>query len=159
MAGRKPKPFEQKVIEGNPGKRRLVDDRPPTPNLAPVMPADFTAEQAAIWTETLAAAPKGVIKAADTELLVAFVMQVDIARQAKEEWDADPQTVVMCDSGPKKNPVVTVLREAAIAIRSLGGDLGLTPISREKMHSGGAKDGKSDPWDEFGGDTAEARPQ
>jgi P27 family predicted phage terminase small subunit len=153
--GRKNKTLEMKILAGNPGKRSLKKNRAVAPAGRLRMPADFSEEKAQIWNETIASAPRGVLKPADTELLISFVEQVALRRQAQRELEvmakdnakeqADGTIVsaylaVETERGWVKNPLITVIDTAVKNIRYLASELGLSPASRERLGSAGGEE-------------------
>jgi P27 family predicted phage terminase small subunit len=167
MRGRKPKSNEEKELTGS--RRVNKGKRPKAPSGPMKCPIHFSIEERSIWDETLASAPKGVIKPADTELLTTFCEQVAIRRQAMRELAAiaednrkpDGSTQVMAvetERGWVKNPLITVADSCAKNIRSLASELGLSPASRERLASK-QDDSSEDPWENFGSLTDEAKVQ
>jgi P27 family predicted phage terminase small subunit len=157
--GRKNKTLEMKLLTGNPGKRSLNKSRAVAPAGKLILPDYFSEEQAAIWNETIANAPKRVLRPADRELLIAFCEQVAIKRQAQRELNkaaADRRTEdgsteylsVETERGWVKNPLITVVDTAVKNIRYLASELGLSPASRERLGSQD-EDETENPWSQF----------
>ena len=82
MPGPKPKPTHLKVVEGNPGRRKLNDKEPkPRGNLYD--PPDWlTDAQRAGWEYAIESAPFGLLKRLDRSVLTAWVVAEDLHRQA-----------------------------------------------------------------------------
>lgn len=148
-----------KLVTGNPGKRALNKKRAVAPAGNLILPDYFSEEQAAIWHESIANAPKSVLRPADRELLIAFCEQVAIKRQAQRELKqaaldgakADGSTTflsVETERGWVKNPLITVVDTAVKNIRYLASELGLSPASRERLGSQD-EDETANPWAQF----------
>ena len=144
MRGRKPKTDAERAAEGYRGHNPKRKNQPKAPEGQLKCPLFFSDEERDIWEQTLANAPFDVIRPADVEVLIAFCQQVSIARQAMRELKQtaednrkpDGTTNVMTvetERGWVKNPLVTVLDSTSKTIRSLASELGLSPISRERL--------------------------
>lgn len=154
MRGRKPKTDAERAAEGYRGHNPKRKNQPQAPEGALRCPLYFSDEERSIWDQTLADAPFDVIRPADVEVLIAFCQQVGIARQAmrelkqmaeenrKPDVELPDGTVVPgsthvmtveTERGWVKNPLVTVLDGTSKTIRSLASELGLSPISRERL--------------------------
>ena len=97
-------------------------------------PEEFTEDERSVWEATLANAPFDVIRPADREVLMAFCQQVAIARRAMADLrSSGMQMVVPTEKAEIKNPLLTILDGTAKAIRSLASELGLSPVSRERV--------------------------
>jgi phage terminase small subunit len=90
MRGRKPKPTHLKLVEGNPGKRKINRKEPVPRNKLLSPPGHFNEEQQATWTYFIANSPKGLLKAVDTSLLAAYVMAVYFHREATIKLQHSP---------------------------------------------------------------------
>lgn len=144
--------MEVKKAQGNPGRRPLNENRPEPPKGPLECPENFGEEEANIWAQTLANSAPGVIRPADSEILAAYVEQVWIKRQAMRELkqmgaDNRQYMSVETERGWVKNPQTTVVDAAVKQIRSLGAELGLSPASRERLHTSNEK--PQDPLEAF----------
>ena len=73
MRGRKPKPTQLKVLDGNPGRRPLNDREPQPPEGAPEPPEFLDAEARAEWFRTAGVLQQmGTLSKADRAPLAAF---------------------------------------------------------------------------------------
>jgi P27 family predicted phage terminase small subunit len=137
MRGRKPKPLEQKLAEGNPGKRELDRSGLIVPAGKPEPPEYLADAECAVWCEVLTVAPH--IKRADSEVLAAFCRWVIIGRQAMEQFNATAaetkrlEIAVKTQRGVATNPLITTLAKSTELIRALANELGLSPASRERL--------------------------
>jgi P27 family predicted phage terminase small subunit len=137
MRGRKPKPLEQKLAEGNPGKRALNRAGLAVPNGKPEPLEDLGEAEHGVWCEVLEVAPH--VKRADSEILALFCVWVVIGRQAMKQLKATAgedgllKIAVTTQRGTATNPLITTLAKATELIRTLANELGLSPASRERL--------------------------
>ncbi len=146
MTGRKPLTAEQKRIVGS--REPINHRRPKVVRGALRCPEYFGDAEKAVWDETLAVLPEGVESPAYRQLLITFCGQVvirmqamgELRRQAEDHRKEDGTTAyltVETERGWVKNPLITVIDSCAKNIRSLASELGLTPIGRERLRTGG----------------------
>ena len=139
MRGIKPKPLEQKLAEGNPGKRALDRSGLIVPAGRPDPPEYLAELERGVWCEVLAVAPH--IKRADSEMLAALCRWVVILRDASRQLNATRGPdgkgqlliAVPTQRGVATNPLITTLAKATELIRALANELGLSPASRERL--------------------------
>lgn len=145
-AGRKPKPPQLKLIEGNPGKRP-VPDAPQAPPIAPRKPK---------WTELVpgrTSSETRVRKDADTEwqrivpvldslgllstidhaILTDYCVVWARIQQGERLISHQGFTTTSEKGALAKHPVVTVLNQYRTQLRFYLGELGLSPSSRGRL--------------------------
>ena len=83
LRGKPPKPAHLKVIQGNPGKRRINAGEPQSTALAGP-PKSLSSKQKALWAELVEAAPPGVLKQADRFLVELAVRLLEQTRTGTE---------------------------------------------------------------------------
>lgn len=147
--GRKPKPLQLKIIDGNPGKRPMNLDQP-MPATAPQLPKppthlDSLAKR--IWRQTavelyrlglLTRLDEGVLAihcdARSTFLQAARRIRLRTATQ-KKAGDAEPNGAVIRTSNGNtiQHPDVGIKNQAAKLAMSSGAELGLSPSSRTRL--------------------------
>jgi P27 family predicted phage terminase small subunit len=114
---------------------------------APKAPAWLPAHGKSEWRRVL---PQLVadrkIAAHELQTVEAYCVAVARMREAEEALQAHGLTF-MSDSGPKRRPETTILKENIEAARRLAAELGLTPASRGKNAGGARGEGEAD---EFG---------
>lgn len=136
--GRKPKPSQVKELEGNPGKRRINHSEP--------KPA--VAETALTYGVTLTArrfhrryAPLlktlGILTEADGAAFEMMAIHYGIAIDAAQELRKSTLTTEGRD-GPKKNPLVQIVRDNSAAFRGYAAEFGMTPSARSRLAVGEA---------------------
>lgn len=115
------------------------------PNPPSWLPAHGKAEWRRVMPQLVA---DRKIAAHELQTVEAYCLAVSTMRQAEEAVREHGMTF-MSDSGPKRRPETTILKENLEASRRLAAELGLTPASRGK-NSGGAPGGSE--ASEFGVD-------
>src|SRR3546814_8297910 len=132
------KPDFLKLLEGNPGKRRLRGgDRVVIAEPA-VKPAFVTGYAADVWDEITAAAPE-VYRATDSHLLAAFCLACDQHREATMYLNIEGHVIYPPRGKAFRNPWGQIASAAAADIEKLGTRLGLNPIARQNLQAQPAK--------------------
>lgn len=159
VVGRKPKPRLQAVREGNPGKRALKDSvvLPPSalrePEWGELLPGSTVELRraretaGALWRKVapVLARSAGLV-GEQQESLVDYC--VTWARIEQGERALSRQGVVVStERGQVKNAWTTVLNQYRAHLRSLIGELGLSPASAARLQPPGGGDGEDDPFD------------
>jgi P27 family predicted phage terminase small subunit len=156
--GRKPKPALQVVREGNPGKRAVKDSvkfspsdlhEPDWPN---VFPGESVGElrcretAGLLWRKLAPTLSRSVgLVGEQQESLVDYC--VTWARIEQGERALSEQgMVVMTERGQVKNAWTTILNAYRSHLRSLIGELGLSPSAATRL-GGKAADDEDDPFD------------
>lgn len=147
MRGRKPKPTHLKLVEGNPGKRKLNRKEPVPRNKLLSPPEYLNEEQRATWSYLTANSPKGMLKALDAGLLAAYVVAVCIHREATVKLQNSPMILKATSGAPVQSPYVKILSTQARLIASLGSELGFSPASRTRIAV--EQEHEPDPLDRF----------
>ena len=133
MRGRKPKPGNLKIIEGNPGKRPLGEELRPRP-LTPTRPEWLLPEAKREWTRIvpelerlslLTIVDRGALAAYCQAWARAVAAEEVIAKEGATYWSATGQW--------KTRPEVYIAMREWQAVRSFGSEFGLTPASRTRM--------------------------
>ncbi len=138
MRGRKPKTDAERAAEAYRGHHPKRQNQVKAPRGAMKCPKEFSAEERSVWKDTLANAPFDVIRPADREVLIAFCQQVAISRYTMRELRKSAGQyamgmVIESERGSVKNPLLTILDSTAKNIKSLASELGLSPVSRERV--------------------------
>jgi P27 family predicted phage terminase small subunit len=136
MRGRKPKPTHQKVLEGNPGKRRLNRQEPPLPpEPFEQLPAELARNPRA-RAEWRRLAPilraRRAVTVGDRAALIALCLEW--SRYLIAESRATRMMTFKTKSGyPMPNPYLGIASRALAACARLWPELGLTPSSRSRV--------------------------
>lgn len=144
MAGRRPKPTAIKELEGNPGKRKLVDDDIQPERIAPEMPKFLSTKVARREWKFMCKAllDLGVLTNVDRQALGDYceaVSQKELALTNLKEKGAVLDTFAMNDDGVRiylrseKNPWFSVWLECCKLEKAFLIEFGLTPASRSKI--------------------------
>jgi len=134
MRGRKPKPTNLKILQGNPGKRRFNPDEP---KLIPEVPScpdwlDDKAQQE--WHRLVPVLQKaGLLTIIDGMALAAFCALLSRWAQAEDAIRREGMMLTTPNGCVQKNPAVTIARECLQLIRTFCTEFGLTPSSRAKV--------------------------
>lgn len=157
-AGRKPKPALQVVREGNPGKRAVKDsvkfspsdlNEPDWPSVFPGLSEDelrCRETAGSLWRKLAPTLSRSVgLVGEQQESLVDYC--VTWARIEQGERALSEQgMVVMTERGQVKNAWTTILNAYRSHLRSLIGELGLSPSAATRL-GGKANDDEDDPFD------------
>lgn len=96
-------------------------------------PRHLTGVASRLWTTIVPALNQlGYITVADKSTLEAFCINYSVMREAYESIKS-VGAVYMNDGKVIKNPATAVLNDATGKVKSLGGDLGLSPSSRATL--------------------------
>jgi P27 family predicted phage terminase small subunit len=150
--GRKPKPSLQVVKEGNPGKRPIRDavTLPPSavvePDWSGIDPA-LAEEASGLWRKLAPTLIRSVGLVGEQQVtLEEYVLTVVRIRQGERAIARDGMVIPGAMGGVVKNPWTTVLNQYRSHLRSLTGELGLSPASATRITRPESSDDE-DPFD------------
>jgi P27 family predicted phage terminase small subunit len=151
--GRKPKPALAVVKEGNPGKRPIRDSAklPPSALIEPDWAGDLDEEvatdAAALWRKLAPTLARAVGLVGEQQVtLEEYCVTVARIRQGERAISRDGMIVPGMMGGTVKNPWTTVLNQYRSHLRSLTGELGLSPASATRITRPESSD-EDDPFD------------
>jgi P27 family predicted phage terminase small subunit len=132
--GPKPKPSSLKRLQGNPGRRPLPTGEPKPKTEAKRPWGLGKGEQRKFWDEHAAELERmklltGVDVPAFRLMAEHYAFAVQAARKLHERGDL----TVEGREGPKKHPLVQVLRDNSQMFKSYAAEFGLTPSSRTRL--------------------------
>ena len=135
MRGRKPKPTVLKVLEGNPGKRRINDREPTAPAGLPDCPDYLDDVARDEWQRTgEVLRDMGLLSLADRTALAAYCTAYSRWVQAEAAVKKYGTIVKSPDKGfPMKSPYLTIADQAMESMRKFMVEFGLTPSSRSRI--------------------------
>jgi P27 family predicted phage terminase small subunit len=138
MRGRKPKPVEQRIAEGNPRKHAipkpvLVSGRPSLHELD-VPPAHLAPEAQEFWaTSVTRLIEVGIIDRVDVPMLEQLATQYAIIRQAQRVLAVDGHFSRGAAGQLKRHPAMDILTTATGTFSKLAEHFALTPIARTRL--------------------------
>jgi P27 family predicted phage terminase small subunit len=143
MAGRRPKPTAVKVLQGNPGKRKLNQDEP-KPARGPLgAPSYLTPDAAEEWRRIVPELERiGVLTQVDGTALASYCMAFSRWVQAEKEitqYGVVIKEPILDKQGGyvgdrlKKNPACTAAMACQKEMRALMSLFGLDPSSRTRI--------------------------
>ena len=149
-AGRKPKPTNIKILEGNPGKRKLNEHEPQPLKKAPPCPKWLEAEAKKEWrrlAKTLEA--MGVLTDADMAAFAGYC-QAYARRKEAEERITDRGLVIRTPSGyPQQVPYISIAQQYLKLMQQFAEQFGLTPAARSRIIAGNGEGKAVDDLDEL----------
>lgn len=151
--GRKPKPTLQVVKEGNPGKRPVRDSAklPPSALIEPdwsELEERVADESAALWRKLAPTLSRAVGLVGEQQVtLEEYCVTVARIRQGERALSSEGMVVPGAMGGVVKNPWTTVLNQYRSHLRSLTGELGLSPASATRITRPESSD-EDDPFDD-----------
>ncbi len=137
MAGRKgrpPKPAHLKVIDGNPGKRRLAPTVKAPPS-RPRAPEWLPSYAKTVWRRLVPLLDEmGILTTVDRETMASYCIAVN---KLKESTEALAKTGYLVQGRRKgeavKNPAAQHQREAMHEIATFSSMFGLSPADRQRL--------------------------
>lgn len=153
--GRKPKPQLQVVREGNPGKRPVADSvqLPPSaliePDWAALFPdeVEVSTEASQQWRKLAPTLARSVGLVGEQQVtLEEYCTAVARIRQNERALSREGMLISGAMGGMVKNPRTTILNQYRTSIRSLTGELGLSPASATRITRPESSDDE-DPFD------------
>lgn len=139
-SGRKAKPTQLKLVQGNAGKRAINKDEPQGEVLQhiPECPDWVPGEGQEAWRKLAPWLTKNrILTATDLHNLEAFCAAYGRWREAELHYAKEGPVVLGATGGPVKNPAATVINESLKQMTSFGASLGLDPASRVRLGGGG----------------------
>ena len=134
MRGRKPKPTVLKLLDGNPGKRRINDREPTAPAGIPEPPDWLDDGARAEWFRIVKDLDgMGLLSPADHAMLEAYCTTYSRFVQAEVQVRKYGPIVKSPNGFAQTSPYLTVANQALEALRKLSVEFGLTPSSRSRI--------------------------
>lgn len=143
--GPSPKPTALRVLQGNPGKTKL-NPHEPQPAIAALdlpSPAWMTAKAREVWARLRPDLPW--LSVADVDMFAAYCSNYSRWREAEDFLEAHGLTFMVREAATKKDelgkikfiqqwPQVAIAQKCLLMLCKLGGELGLSPASRTRIH-------------------------
>jgi P27 family predicted phage terminase small subunit len=141
VRGRKPKPTAMKLLDGNPGKRRINGAEPKPPRSLPDCPAHLSAVARAEWqriAEMLNAI--GLLTQVDRSTMAGYCQCYGRWVEAEEKLASTPAILRLPSDYIQQSPWLTIANKQLELMAKYMAELGLTPASRSRlaiqMHTG-----------------------
>ena len=151
--GRKPKPTALKVLEGNPGQRRLnVYEPKPTSEIQVPDCPDWLIPEAALEWNRLAGPliQMGVLTGADMAAFAGYCQNYARWKEAEEHLTEEGPAFEDSKGKVQHSPYLRVSEAARRDMLRFASEFGLTPSSRSRIVA------TTDPGENFSGDPMEA---
>jgi len=146
MKGRKPKPTELKLIDGNPGKRPLPKNEPKPEPIAPKCPTWLHKDAKKEWKRIAPQLEKlGLLTQVDMAALAGYCESWAQYKRAIEFIHKHGEVYpIKDDEGRVKYlqqvPQVSIANKALQQVRAFCAEFGMTPSARGRMSVPGAED-------------------
>ena len=133
--GRKPKPTALKILEGNPGGRKLNENEPKPRPLVPDCPRWLSGKARKVW-EKLAPmlGNMGVLTEADEIALAVTCSLYARYKDLERIIDKKGYTGKSSKSGKRAMPELAMSRDCLRLLKSFLSEFGLTPSSRSRIN-------------------------
>jgi len=133
--GRKPKPTALKLINGNPGKRRINHNEPAPERCLPPCPAYLDARAAKHWDDVAPLTFEcGILTPLDVDALARYCQAFSDRLEAIEEIQSQGAVLTLPNKPYRYlNPWVTIKRYAEKTLDTIGSDFGFTPSARTRI--------------------------
>ena len=133
-AGRKPRPTNLKLLEGNPGKRALPKHEPQPRPVRPDCPAFLNKAAQDIWTETLPELEyMGTITAADQAIFAGYCRAYELAQRTSRYLDRRGLKTTAPSGYSQSKPEVAICNKAWESVAKFGAELGIGAASRSRI--------------------------
>ena len=130
--GRKPKPRIVRLLEGNPGKRRLPPDIRPTGRAE--MPAQLVGEAAAEWARVVPGlAALGLATDLDRAALTAYCVSWARWMESEAALATEGRVTRGVEGSLVASPWVAIAREDRKSLREFAVEFGMTPAARTRV--------------------------
>lgn len=142
--GPSPKPTALRILQGNPGKTKLnsAEPQPPVAPEALSPPAWLVPEAKEAWTRLRPDLPW--LSLADVDLFAAYCASYARWREAEAFLELNGLTQDIRDDGVKGKPgpvkcvqqwpQVAIAKQSLLMMCKIGGELGLSPAARTRIH-------------------------
>jgi len=158
LGGRKAKPTALRVLQGNPGKRKLNDKEPQPVKENPYMPEHLDEEAQGEWERVTPILDKiGVLTEIDGTMLAGYCQLYSNWCAIQAEKKAPEFRLLMLKHTvdgagnehveAKQNPLLVMERLTLAMIRAFCAEFGMTPSSRARLQVPGKEE--ASPWEEL----------
>lgn len=148
--GRKPKPTELKVLEGNPGKRKLNDREPKPKKQAPTCPKWLEDEAKKEWKRLAKKMEAiGILTEVDLAAFAGYCQSYARWKEAEEYLSANGATFTTPSGYVQQVPQVSIAQTYLKLMGKYASEFGLTPASRSRLIADSKPEAPVDEMDEL----------
>lgn len=141
VAGRKPKPPELRIIEGNPGHRPIPENTPKPAPKKPSCPRWLLPDAKKEWHRVAPMLEKlGLLTKIDMAALAGYCQSYARWKDCEEEIDRNGYTVVTEKGFVIQHPAVSIAKNCLNMVRKFCSEFGMTPSSRGRIQIPGLDD-------------------
>ena len=134
MRGRRPKPTALKLLEGNPGKRRLNPLEPKPVMSAPTCPAHLSPSAKAEWKRLARQLEVlGILSQLDRATLAAYCQAYGRWVEAERKLKETPILLKTPAGYVQPSPWLSIANKQLELMHRFMGELGLSPASRSRV--------------------------
>ena len=134
MRGRKPKPTALKLIDGNPGKRRINGHEPRPPGDKPTCPSYLTPTAKAEWKRIAGILHEiGLLTRIDRTVLAAYCQAYSRWVEAEKKLAETPPLLKTPAGYVQTSPWITISNKQVELKVRLMAELGLSPSARSRL--------------------------
>jgi len=134
MRGRKPKPAALKILEGNPGKRRINGSEPRPPQGQPSCPAHLSPSAKAEWKRLAQTLNKvGLLTQVDRAALAAYCQSYGRWVEAERRLAETPALLKTPAGYVQPSPWLAISAKQLELMAKFMAELGLTPSTRSRL--------------------------
>jgi P27 family predicted phage terminase small subunit len=136
MAGRKPKPTKLKLLQGNPGRRKLSPDEPEPKAMLPPAPEHLDEEAVAEWQRMGEKLHKlGLVTEIDKSALAVYCMAWSRWVEAEGKIKEFGSVMISPKSGfLVQSPYLQIANRSMEQMMKVLVEFGMTPSSRSRIH-------------------------
>ncbi len=147
MRGRKPKPSALRLIEGNPGHRRINPNEPKPVRGAPTCPAHLSPTAKAEWKRLIRQLVMlGMMSQLDRAVLAAYCQAYGRWVEAERKLAETPALIKLPSGYVQQNPWLAVSNKQVELMAKFMAEIGLTPVSRSRVNAKPST-GYPKPWE------------
>jgi P27 family predicted phage terminase small subunit len=132
--GRKPKPTALKILEGNPGKRRINGAEPKPPRTLPTCPDHLSTIAKAEWKRIARTLNEvGLLTQVDRATMAAYCQCYGRWVEAEVKLAETPAILRLPSGYIQQSPWLTIAHKQLELMAKYMAELGLTPASRSRL--------------------------
>jgi len=134
MKGRKPKPTALKLVDGNPGKRRVRGHEPKPPAGKPTCPDHLSPTAKAEWKRIATTLNQiGLLTRIDRTVLAAYCQAYGRWVEAEKKLAGTPPLLKTPAGYVQTSPWITISNKQVELMVKLMAELGLSPAARARL--------------------------